>query len=285
LEPETDDRISESSEARESRSEAEESKVSFKWPEDFELEWPEDEDIQGLPAAAEIEEAVQCLAEDVSAAWRPEPRSDIRRQRDLFGLWRTRVVIGAGRLAEDFRAIAEATDPWRSFRVRPKQSGRVESWAETHQRLRDSMAERTLDADFRKIESATDPSRRFSARRPVWAKKSFDAWSRHSTPGERRKMWIRNQRARDEMARSQGSEGGLRDEEGRRLRNERTGVQTADLVASWTSRLTAAGGDRGSWGVEGGRRLGSERAEARTADLEAGWTSIVTVDLLSKDAE
>jgi hypothetical protein len=233
----------------ESRSEVEESKVSLKWPEDFELDWPEDEEIQGLPAAAEIEEAVQCLAEEVSAAWRPEPRlrSDIRRQRDPFGLWRTRVALGAGRLAEDFRAMAEASDPWRSFSVRPRWSGRAESWAETHQRLRDSMAERKLEAYFGKIENATDPSRSFSARCPDWVKKSFDARNRHSTPGERRKMWIRSQRSRDESARSQRGEGGLR--------------------------------------VEGGRRLGSERAEARTADLEAGWTSRVTVDLSTKDAE
>jgi hypothetical protein len=119
-----------------------------------------------------------------------------------FVEWHSSVAAGAGKLAEDFRKIEEATDSWR-------RSGGALSWWK---------------------------------RDRSWVRKATESWKRHSTPGEIRKLRIQSQRARDEAARarSQGvEEGSLRRiVEGGRLGSESAEARTADLGTGWTSSVT-----------------------------------------------
>jgi hypothetical protein len=258
-EPARSEGISESeSNAQERRQEEDMFKTDLKWPEDFEMAWPEDPEFEETPAAAEIKEAVQCLFEGMTESVRKANDDWVKRlpkrakwvDASDFVEWHLSVADRAGRLAEDFRKIEETTDSWR------RSCGVLSGWK----------------------------------RNRTWVRAAAESWKRHSTPGEMRKRWIRGQRARDEAARARGQgfavdEGRLRRIVAGGPRNERT-EDRVNAGMSWAiglpSRTERAQGFRG---VEEGRRLGSERAEARTADLEAGRTSRVTVGLSSGDAE
>jgi hypothetical protein len=135
--------ISKSANAQESHPDSLDFKENLKWPDDFELEWPEDQEFQETEETAEIKEAVQCLREGMTESGRQA--NEERAQ------W---IPRRAGRLAEDFRKIEEATSSWRRL-----------GW------------------------------------RKMRMQQAADSWKRHSTSDERRKMWIRGQRARSEAVR------------------------------------------------------------------------------------
>jgi hypothetical protein len=160
--------ISKSVSAQESHPDRLDFKEDLKWPDDFELNWPEDQEFQVTPAAAEIEEAVQYLREDVTESVRQVNEEWAKRlpkrakwaDAGKFVEWHSSVASGADGLAEDVRKIEEATARWRY-------SGGALSWWK---------------------------------RDRTWERQETEAWKRHSTPGEMRKMRIRGQRARDEKA-------------------------------------------------------------------------------------